>query len=193
MEGLQQHPFVVLVDARIHLKKGQWEEALKKVLRVKFEALEEGQIVTFIEATILESSCYAYKEYWLEMSESLQDAMTYSKEYGYTQLFIEEENMEAMLKEYVKVRNQQSHMEWTQVPYFYVERLVQATKEKNPALELLTPREQDVFSLLVLGETNHKIAKNLALTEGSVRIYLTSIYEKLSVKSRTQAMLKAYK
>lgn len=192
-EGIQQHPFVALVEARLLLRKGQWEEALEKTLCVKFEALEERQVVTYIEATILESSCYARMAYWPEMAQSLQDAMAYSKEYGYTQLFVEEDNMEDMLKEYVKLRKQQIDREWTQVPHFYVERLIQATKERNPVLELLTPREQEVFSLLVLGETNYKIAKNLALTEGSVRIYLTSIYEKLCVNSRKQAMLKAYK
>lgn len=193
IEELHNHPLYSLVHARLLLERGRWEEALKKVLRVKFEALQEGQIVTFIEAAILESVCYARNESWLEMSHALQEAMTYSKEYGYTQLFAEESSMESMLREYVNVRKQLDDTNWSQVPFFYVEHVVHETKSKNDRMEKLTPREQDVYSLLVLGESNSKIAKNLALTEGSVRVYLTSIYDKLSVHSRTQAMLKAYK
>ena len=127
---LQQHPFVALVYARLLLKKGQWEDALKKVLHVKSEALQEGQIETFIEATMLESSCYAHQEHWLEMAQSLHEAMVYSKEYDYTQLFIKEETIGLMLKEYVRVRKQQHDVNWTRVPYFYVERLVQATNNR---------------------------------------------------------------
>ncbi|ARF17545.1 LuxR C-terminal-related transcriptional regulator [Sporosarcina ureae] len=192
-EGTSQHPFVVLVEARLLLKKGQWEDALKKVLHVKFEAIQEGQIETLIEANILESLCYAYQESWLEMAQTLHDAMTHSKEYGYIQLFTREEGMESMLKEYKKIRKQSHEWNWTQVPYFYVESLVLATKKRDSALDSLTPSEQEVFSLLVLSQTNPKIARNLTLTEESVGVYLTSIYEKLSVKSRAQAMLKAYK
>ncbi len=193
VEELQNHPLYSLVTARLLLEQGHWEKALKKTLRVKFEALQQGQIITFIEATVLESVCYARKESWLEMSHALQEAMISSKEYGYTQLFAEETSMASMLKEYVHVRKQLDDTNWSQVPFFYVEHLVQATKVKTRTMDTLTPREQDVYSLLVLGESNSKIAKNLALTEGSVRVYLTSIYGKLSVRSRTQAMLKAYK
>ncbi|PIC69562.1 hypothetical protein CSV77_12850 [Sporosarcina sp. P16b] len=125
-----QHPFVTLVDVRLLLQKGQWREALKKVVHVKIEALQEGQIETFIEATILESLCYAYQEYWLEMAHSLHEAMVYSKEYEYAQLFIKEETIGSLLKEYVRVRKQQHDVNWTHVPYFYVDRLVQATNNR---------------------------------------------------------------
>lgn len=127
---LQQHPFVALVYARLLLKKGQWEDALKKVLHVKSEALQEGQIETFIEAAMLESSCYAHQKHWLEMAQSLHEAIVYSIEFDYTQLFIKEETIGMMLKEYVRVRKQQHDVDWTRVPYFYVERLVQATNNK---------------------------------------------------------------
>ncbi|PIC82234.1 hypothetical protein [Sporosarcina sp. P1] len=130
VEDLQPHPFVTLVDVRLLLQKDQWEDALKKVLHVKSEALQEEQIETFIEATILESSCYAHQEHWLEMARSLHEAMMYSKEYDYTQLFIKEESIGSMLKEYVRVRKQQQDVNWTRVPHFYVERLIQASNNR---------------------------------------------------------------
>ena len=61
-------------------------------------------------------------------------------------------------------------------------------EEKNP-LHGLTPRELEVLKLLTTGLSNRKIADELFLSPGTVRIYLSNIYEKLQVKSRTQAVI----
>ncbi|ARD48430.1 LuxR C-terminal-related transcriptional regulator [Sporosarcina sp. P33] len=192
-ENCEKHSFISLVRARMLLENSSQEAALEAVRRVKLDAQKEAQVLTFIEAAILESVCYARSESWEQMARALQEAMTCSKEYGYTQLFAEEDCMEAMLKEYAKVRKQRGDIDWSGVPSFYVERLVQATQRTAPLTDLLTAREQEVFSQLTSGEPDHKIAKSLSLTEGMLRIHLTSICEKLNVKSRTEAMLKAYK
>ncbi|MCM3356605.1 response regulator transcription factor [Psychrobacillus sp. MER TA 171] len=56
-------------------------------------------------------------------------------------------------------------------------------------LDQLTPRELEVFQLLVDGATNKEIAQKLFLSEGTIRVYLTTIYSKLGVKSRAKAIL----
>ena len=192
-ESLQQNPFIALVEAGLLLEKDQWETALENTLRVKFKAQQEGQIVTYIEAAVLESVCHFRRGDQREMVQALQEAIFSCKEYGYPQLLLEDENMEAMLTEYSSYMQDRPNAEWSQVPYFYIDHLLEATQEKKLLYELLTPQERDAHSLLVLGETNKKIAKNLVLTEGNVQIRLTSICERLSINSRTQAMLKAYK
>lgn len=55
----------------------------------------------------------------------------------------------------------------------------------------LTEREHDVLSLVVEGKSNEHIAQNLYITVGTVKCYLTTIFNKLDVKSRTQAAMKA--
>lgn len=55
--------------------------------------------------------------------------------------------------------------------------------------EWFTPREQDVLALLCQGLSNQIIARKLYLTEGTVRTYLSRIYAKLGVSSRTAAVL----
>lgn len=57
--------------------------------------------------------------------------------------------------------------------------------------EQLTPREQDIFNLVVQGLTNKEIAAQLFLSEGTVRNVLSIIMEKLNVKNRTQLSLLA--
>jgi DNA-binding NarL/FixJ family response regulator len=55
----------------------------------------------------------------------------------------------------------------------------------------LTERERAVLRCLIQGASNEKIASQLNITVGTVKAYLTTIFEKLAVSSRTQAALKA--
>ncbi|TVX99863.1 response regulator transcription factor [Cohnella terricola] len=63
-------------------------------------------------------------------------------------------------------------------------------KEKKPRYGL-TVRELDVLRLLVNGKDNREIARDLFLSEGTVKNYISTIYSKLSVSERIHAILKA--
>jgi DNA-binding NarL/FixJ family response regulator len=56
---------------------------------------------------------------------------------------------------------------------------------------LLSKRELDVVGWLAAGLTNSQIARQLNLSENSVRNYLARIYNKLGVSSRVEAVLYA--
>ncbi|HEX6052913.1 MAG TPA: response regulator transcription factor [Gemmatimonadaceae bacterium] len=58
---------------------------------------------------------------------------------------------------------------------------------------VLTPRERDVLTLLARGESNKRIAAALNLSIGTVKGYVSAIFEKLGVDDRTQAALLAAK
>ena len=58
-------------------------------------------------------------------------------------------------------------------------------------VELLTPREQEVMQLIIAGKTNREIADALVLAESTVKSYINSIYRKLNVRSRVQAIARA--
>jgi two-component system nitrate/nitrite response regulator NarL len=55
----------------------------------------------------------------------------------------------------------------------------------------LTPRESQVVQLLADGLSTRDISQNLALTEHTIRNYLSAIYEKLGVSSRVELALYA--
>ena len=59
-------------------------------------------------------------------------------------------------------------------------------KEK---LDLLTQREMDVAKLVAQGKSNKDICNILFLTEGTVKNYLTKIFGKLELNSRTELAL----
>jgi DNA-binding NarL/FixJ family response regulator len=53
-------------------------------------------------------------------------------------------------------------------------------------LAALTDRRRQVAKLACRGLSNREIAEKLGLTEGTVKIHLHAIYEKLDVHSRTE-------
>lgn len=57
----------------------------------------------------------------------------------------------------------------------------------------LIDREIDIIRLVADGMVNRDIAKELFLSEGTVRNYLSTIFEKLNIKSRTQLAVFYYK
>jgi DNA-binding NarL/FixJ family response regulator len=56
--------------------------------------------------------------------------------------------------------------------------------------ENLTPRELEILELLAHGDLCKEIADKLGLSLRTVHTHLKNIYEKLHVRSRTQAVLK---
>ncbi len=57
----------------------------------------------------------------------------------------------------------------------------------------LTRREREVLIHVSLGKSNREIAKDLYISEKTVKNHLTSIFRKIDVKDRTQAALYALK
>lgn len=58
-------------------------------------------------------------------------------------------------------------------------------------LDSLTPREREVLRLVAAGLSNRQIARDLILSLGTVKAYIHTIYSKIGVESRTQAVARA--
>nr|WP_234438452.1 response regulator transcription factor [Streptomyces sp. NRRL S-340] len=56
----------------------------------------------------------------------------------------------------------------------------------------LTPREAEVWRLLATGLDNNEIARTLEISVSTVKNYITSIFDKLGVRDRAQAVIAAY-
>ena len=55
--------------------------------------------------------------------------------------------------------------------------------------EPLTQREKEVLTMVAIGASNHDIAEKLFLKEVTVKTHMNSIFKKLKVSNRTQAVL----
>ena len=57
--------------------------------------------------------------------------------------------------------------------------------------EVLTPRQHEVLGCLARGLPNKLIARELGLTEGTVKVHLMAIFKALDARNRTEAVLAA--
>ncbi|MBI3563155.1 MAG: response regulator [Gammaproteobacteria bacterium] len=77
--------------------------------------------------------------------------------------------------------------------------LAKAVKGKNDAppapvdspFSELTPRETEILGLLAEGQSNKAIARNLGISDGTVKLHVKAILRKLNVHSRVEAAVMA--
>ncbi len=59
--------------------------------------------------------------------------------------------------------------------------------------QILTAREKEVFDLLVENQTTKEIAKELGISEKTVRNHISNVIQKLGVKGRSSAVVELLK
>ena len=64
-------------------------------------------------------------------------------------------------------------------------------KDRAARAPSLTPRERELIDLVRQGLRNRDIAAQLGVTEGTVKVYLHAIFDKLGVDNRTELAMRA--
>ena len=62
------------------------------------------------------------------------------------------------------------------------------SRPQQPLIEALTVREHEVLALVADGLANREIARSLGISEHTVKFHLASIFGKLGVSTRTEAV-----
>lgn len=65
------------------------------------------------------------------------------------------------------------------------------SRSNGQLLDRLTDRQRDVFQLLLAGHSNKEIARELGVLEGTVKVHVRAIMQKLGVRNRTQVAVVA--
>jgi DNA-binding NarL/FixJ family response regulator len=68
---------------------------------------------------------------------------------------------------------------------------LQLLTRRPPETEHLSPREEDVLRLLAHGHSNKHIARELGISESTVKNHVKSVLAKMQVRNRTEAALNA--
>ena len=74
-----------------------------------------------------------------------------------------------------------------------LKRAMIAPVEERKASDLLSERESEVLRLVALGMSNKEIAGKLFLSQRTVKAHLTNIFNKLTIASRSEAIVKGLK
>ncbi|HEY4070364.1 MAG TPA: response regulator transcription factor [Sphingomicrobium sp.] len=72
-----------------------------------------------------------------------------------------------------------------------IEERARQAKERAARAPSLTPRERELVDLVRQGLRNRDIASQLGVTEGTVKVYLHAIFDKLGVDNRTELAMMA--
>ncbi|MFF2383571.1 LuxR C-terminal-related transcriptional regulator [Streptomyces sp. NPDC058108] len=68
----------------------------------------------------------------------------------------------------------------------------QVAVEQVPQVATLTSREREIFDLIAAGMSNSEVAQELVLSEKTVKFHVSNLLRKLGVRSRAQAIVRAW-
>ena len=124
---------------------------------------------------------------WLEPFESMQDIIQYGalpRSLQYCGCFL------LILFMTERYRSLLINMQPQTTPRAVCDTQDDEKKEFEALLGELTEREKSVFLLMISGCTNMQIADKLCLSNGTIKNYISVIYEKLGTKERNALILK---
>lgn len=67
------------------------------------------------------------------------------------------------------------------------------SRRRDPNDRSLTPRETEVFNLVIKGYSNKKVGETLFVSVDAIKYHLTNIFKKMQVKNRLQLICKSIK
>ena len=177
------------------------------------QAAEEGERTgSVIEILLLQALAHYVQGDTSAALVPLERALTLAEPEGYARIFVDEGSAMADLLAKVHERSRKrSRTALTNVPLAYIERLLallrgeavlegpslaatsspSAPTSALPLLDPLSERELEVLRLIAAGLSNRAIAARLVLALSTVKSYVNTIYSKLQVESRTQAVARA--
>ena len=205
-----EHEIEYLLLARLSMAQDRPQQAvvlLDRLLQADETAERIGNAIQVLALKAIAHQASGDTEQAMAVLDRL---LSLTEPEGYTRVFVDEGAViQQLLSRYLALSTQESHAAGKHASPDYVRKLlatfpqqeiVPAAIDKSmaekpgaesPLLEPLSTREQEVLELLAAGLSNAEIADQLVVTVGTVKTHMKSIYSKLGVHSRTQAIARA--
>jgi len=176
--------FEDLTLARVLLAQGHSSEALALLATLLAPARAAGRMNAVVEIQVLRALALPAID---DALDALGQALSLAEPEGYVRRFVDEgEPMRALLRQ-AAARG---------IAPRYVSQLLAAfspggTRAPQPLIEPLTDREMEVLGLLAEDLSNPEIGRRLFISLPTVKSHTRTIYGKLSVHSREEAVARA--
>ncbi|GHO50527.1 LuxR C-terminal-related transcriptional regulator [Ktedonospora formicarum] len=181
-----------LLHVRLRLSTGEAHLALEQLQRLLPSAQEAGRVRRVLEIHLLMALAYAALKQMLAARQQACIVLGQACSEEYLRFFLDEGKVIVPLLRHLLGNVHEKPLR------AYLRRILHAFASEpgqpplpSPAslslLELLSPQEQRVLSLLTAGHSNPEIARSLVVSVNTVRTQVQSIYRKLGVNNRVAA------
>jgi LuxR family maltose regulon positive regulatory protein len=200
---------VLLARSKSDRTEHSMREAMELLERLLHAAEEGERTGSVIEILLLQALAHQMQGDISAALQPLERALSLAEPEGYVRIFVDEgPPMAVLLAKLHEQARKRPRAALTTVPLAYIERLLALLRGERvqegifpiapstPApvqslLDPLTERELEVLRLIAAGLSNRAIAARLVLALSTVKSYVNTIYSKLQVESRTQAVARA--
>jgi LuxR family maltose regulon positive regulatory protein len=193
--------------ARVLLAKDKLNEAIQLLSRLEENAKASGRNGRLIEITLLKALAMQKMGNTGQAINVLTKSLTLAEPEGYARIYFDEgQPMRMLLTQWLEhidsspLRDYVTHL----LAQFDAEsQTIMMPQEKRSStgdrsgsteqalVETLSPREVEVLGHIALGKTNQEIADKLIVARGTIKAHAASIYRKLDVANRTEAVARA--
>jgi len=192
--------YELLVSARWFIAINQPQKALTLLTQLLSKMEEQGRIHLVIECLLLSALAYRKLGDQIQAMICFEHSLVLAEPGNYIRVFLDEGSAVRQLLQAA------SQVESTAA---YANRLLAALESEAqhgiqegftqkiipsqtcPLVEPLTEREIEILDLIAKGLSNQEIAQSLFISLPTVKWHTTNIYNKLGVRSRTQAVVQA--
>ena len=189
-----------LTLARVYLAQSRLDECTALLSRLEADAASGGRNGRLIEILLLKALAFQKSGEPGRALTALAKSLALAEPAGYTRVFADEgSRLQPLLAQWTaqarpgSVRDYANHL----LAQIEAERLTgpaAAHSQTAPAgglVDPLTPRELAVLQLIAEGRSNQDIARQFVVAVGTVKSQAASIYRKLDVTNRTEAVARA--
>jgi LuxR family transcriptional regulator, maltose regulon positive regulatory protein len=202
------HIFEMLTLVRIYIAKERLDDAYAILYRKMVNLVHKDHISIHIEMHLLKALVYYHRQMLDQAVLSLEDALELAEPEGYLRLIVSEGlPIAKILAEIVERRLKGRSQIARTFSLEYIQRLLAACEpltngtgqviedfsSKGSQLpdQLLTKRELEIMRFVVVGMSNREISEKIFISEHTVKWYVKSIYSKIGVHNRAQAVVRA--
>ena len=204
-----ENEVIHIAQARVLIALNKPDEAISLLSRLEEIARSAQRMGRVIEILLLEALAMQQKGDSERAMLTLTNCLTLAGPEGYVRVFLDEgQPIQMLLDQWLARAGASSAPLWDYAirllsqfdaePQMIMAMRVKASSVGDRSIssaqalvEPLSKRELEVLHLMALGRTNQEIARQLIIAPGTVKAHTASIYRKLDVANRTEAVVLA--